>query len=170
MPGEARGAARRDAGAQPGAHAVRRHHHLRTRERRVVRAGDRLSEPHPHPRRQRRIDEDGEEVGAVEVPVRPPVARLRRRPERQPRHQAAVAMLAELDRLRHHRAGGEPVGDAERREHRDAVRPDLQPGAHLAEFRRPLQERHRCAPARQRQRNRHAADAAAHHRDRPALD
>ena len=126
-----------------------------------------MIEPDLHARLGGGPGEQPDEVGAMELPVGPPVARYRRSTQRHPRHQPAVAVVAKLDRLRRGGERGGGLEQPERGQHRHAVRRDLDAGPDLAQRRRLLEHPHPRPAARQRQRRREAADAGADHRDLP---
>ena len=107
----------------------------------------------------------------MEVPVGPAVARDDRlaraapaRPGRPPRKSTSSTACGRLAAD----LGG--VAQAERLEHGDAVRRDLDAGADLAERRRLLEDPHPRPPLRQRRRRGEPADPGADHRDLPSLE
>ena len=102
-----------------------------------------------------------QQVGAVELPVGPPVPGAGRGPERQARHQPTGAVVAKLHRLGQAGARRRRLPEAERLEHGDPVRRDLQAGPHLGERRRLLEDDDPRPPPRQRRGRREPADAAA---------
>ncbi len=116
--------------------------------------GDPRREAELDPGRSRARRQHREKVGAVELPVGPPVARDGGRAERHARHQPPGAVVAELHRLGHARNLRRGRAEPERLQHRHAVRRDLQARAHLGQRRRLLEEHHPGAALRQRRRRR----------------
>ena len=99
------------------------------------------------------------------MPVGPAVPGLCRLAQRHTGHQPAAVMVAQLDRRRRARLNRHGVAQAQRLEHRDAVRPELDAGADLAQPLSLLEYSDLCAAPRQRQRCRKAADACPDHPD-----
>ena len=142
---EARRLRREAAGPQGGADAVRGDDDRRLRCRAIVerqRSGIAGRPDRHHPRAEvkgcpgllRAGAEDVEQVGAMDVPVGTPVAGDGRLAQRHPGNRApAAAMVEKFHRLG--KAGADlcRVTQAERLEHRDPVRRNLEPGANLGE-------------------------------------
>ena len=113
-----------------------------------------------HPRRQR-----SQQVGAMQMPVRPAVPRLCRLAQRHPGHQPTAVMVAQFDRRRRARLGRHRIAQAKGLEHRDGVRPELDAGSDLAQTLGLLEYPDPSAPPRQRQSRGEAADAGPDHPD-----
>ena len=79
---------------------------------------------------------------------------------------SAVIEVAKLEPFRKRAPVEHLLGQAEDLEHPEHVRPELDAGADLLELRRLFQHLDRNALARQRQRRRQPADAAANDQDR----
>ena len=109
------------------------------------------------------------EVGAVSHGVRIAEARTECFAHRNGCHFTAIDRIHHHHTIREYGAATHRLADSERIERGERVGPELQAGADFTNLGGLLQERHRHPEACQRQRCRHAADAAADDERRRAI-
>ena len=138
---------------------------------RLRRHGRNLGPGHDlHPGLPRPLRQKIQQVGTMKLPVGPPVARHRRRPERQTHHLTPGTVIAQFDGLRHARMVLGRAAQPERLENRDGVRADLQTRTHFAQRSGPLVDPHPRLALRQRGCRRQPADSGADDGDLRSLE